>query len=1073
MRRVGVRQRDPRKTDRFVAWVARGVSAVAVVGLIAGCNGNGGGGGGNGGGGPAATPTRALGANQRTESNSYGSTTLDLGRTEVAVGDAVQFIIELRSPSGSPLAGQRVNLVTGAGLVVRSPAGGSGQTDAGGRLEGVLDAVSGGVFAVQAVPVPSDPSKPLPSATLNVAVFGATQATPTPTLSSSAPTQTPTGVPVVDVAGLIVQVDPFSITSAQGGDVAVTVRAFDSDNLPVPGVRLLLDVVPRVGTSFSPQTPTTNADGIATSVLHIQPGVAVGTLRVSALAGDARGEVPLTVVSGAGEQPVAAVQSIIVDAQPSTISSALGGTLQIAVTAFDAVNVGVSGVRLLMDAEPRVGTSFSPQTPTTDANGRAFSTLSIQPGAAVGNLTIFAEAGTIQGSIAVSVVSGISQRPVATIVLESDQPVIGSDSGGTASLKARVLDADNIGIPDVNVLFQTAVGEVNPAVAVSCGGASNPCPPADVGLAQSTLIVPPNAIIKEYELKATAGGQNGSTSFFIVPGRGGTGTGNPNAAEGEPAGITLGASPTTIQVQGTGGTDLSTVIARLFDNNNNPLAGRTIALRVVPDRPDGAHMLPLSGTSPAPPAKCLEDPGRAQAFAAGRMALGVSDRAGFVLAAVRAGTVSGTVTIEACADSLNLDGATVTALVEKQPVVTVAAGAPAQVTLTVNPKFVDNNDGTLVTTLAALVKDAHGNTVEDGTAVFFEITNRPDVSIFGSSSTNEDPPCDTDQFPAQTGVPVTAQPGTAITCMFYPIGQAGTVVRIVAESGGVTNEDNEIQDEEFGLPPAGQGGPASGVPSAHRFNLASVVLNLSGQLHSGLTTTITAFVADRAGNPISRQTLVRFATDGGSITSQSVTNLVGRATATLSTQAPVPADGRVTVTASVRGEEDYIDIDEDNHYDPDVDIFDPVQHDQDNDGEWSADTEIRTQLPLLFTGFTQVQVEEIGGDGGRFEVGPGEAVCFAVHVSDALNNPIVGGSFVTSRASDNLKVLGPETFTVVDTSRPCGFASSACDFQFCVAQQGQLTKEEAAAFSVIVTSGELPGGASGNVARTLLGRAKP
>ena len=957
------REGAPGKKRLMIA--VRRASCFAVITLFlaaAGCGGGGSGATGDSAQSPAPTPTRTLGANARTESNGNGSTTFDLSRLEVQVGDTVQFAVELRGPAG-PLGGELVNLVAGGGLVVTTPQGGSGRTNSGGRLEGVIQAVSGGVFSVRAVPVPSDPTRPLPSVTLNVAVFGISVPTVTPTGGVMVPTPTPTAVPVADITDLIVQAEPFSITSADGGDVTITIRAFDADNVPVPGVRLLLDANPRVGTSFNPQTPTTDADGQATSTLHIQPGAAVGVLTVTASAGSVTGQVPITVISGSGGNPVANVKSIIVDAQPSSISSALGGTIQIAVTAYDEVNVGVSGVRLLVDAEPRTGVSFSPQTPTTDANGKAASALTISPGAAVGTITISASAAGIVGSIPLSVVSGISSRPVATVVLETDQPAIGTDSGGTASLRARVLDADNIGIPDVNVLFQSEVGQVNPAVAVSCGGTDNPCPPSDVGLAQTTLIVSPNAIVKEYTLTATAGGQRGTTSISVVLGRGGTGTGNPNAAAGEPAAISLGASPTKIQVQGTGGTELATVIGRLFDNNNNPLSGKTVALRVIPDRSDGTQILPLSGVSATPPAKCLEDSGRAQAYAEGRLALGVTDRAGFVLAALHAGTVSGTVTVEACADSANADGATVTALIETQPLVTIAAGPPASVTVALNPKFVDNNDGTLVTTLAALVKDAHGNAVDDGTSVFFEILDRPDVSIIGGAATNQDPPCDTTQFPAQTGIPITAQPGTAISCMFYPSAEAGTVVHIRAESGGVSNQDNGIQDDQFSLPPAGEGGSATGVPSARAFSLAAQYLNLSGRVQSGLTTKITAFVADRAGNPVSAGTLVHFTTDGGGIPSQNVTDLLGRTTATLMTQGPIPSNGIVTVIATVQGEEDFTDVNGNGQYDPGIDLFDPATQDQNGDGVWSADTEIHAHIPIVFSGPSRIGITpDVPGD---------------------------------------------------------------------------------------------------------------
>ncbi|GIW40426.1 MAG: hypothetical protein KatS3mg076_1003 [Candidatus Binatia bacterium] len=936
------------------------LAACLFAAFCAACNG-----GGNGGGAGVAepTPTPTAGRNSVTRSNPNGTTTLVVEKLEFSAGDEVGFRVLLRNADGGPVVGESVRIVAGGGLVVLSPQGGVGETDAEGVLRGTIGAVAGGAFQVQAIPQSAELG--LPVASLNVLVFGA-GATPTPTgggPGGPAPTQTPTAAPVARVASIIVQASPFSISSATGGTVDVTAFAFDENNVPVPGVRLLFD------------------------------------------------------------------------------------------------------------ADPRVGTSFDPRTPVTDENGQARSVLTISPGAAVGSLVITASGGVIQGSITIQVVSGASQKPVAIVVLETDQPVIGTDSGGTASLRARVLDADNVGIPDVNVLFRTQVGEVNPAVAVTCGGEENPCPPSEVGVAQSTLIVPPNAVVKEYTLEAVAGGVTGSTTLFVVPGRGGTGTGNPNAAEGEPASMSLGASPTQIQVRETGGTELSTVVVRLFDNNNNPLANRTVALRVLGDDPNGAHMLPLTGGNPVLPEACLQDAGRQRALDEGRLALGVSDRAGFVLAALRSGTVSGTVTVEACVDSKNFDGTTVT-IVERQPVVTVAAGPPELVSVAVNPAFVNNNDGTLLTTVAALVKDRYGNTVEDGTAVFFSITNRTDVSIVGSSVTNNDPPCDVSQFPQQTGLPVTPQPGTAITCVIYPAAQAGTIVRIRAESGGVTNEDNDVDDEEFALPPGSLTGPATGVPSARSFSLAADLLNISGRVSFGLTSTITAFVADRFGNPVSANTLVRFATDGGGVTSQNTTDLLGRTAALLTSQSPIPPSGIATVTASVLGEEDFVDVDGDGVFDEGTDVFDPVLHDQDGNGVWSPSTTIRSSIGVIFSGPTQfsVTVDPPSQDPRfDFEVVGGFPTCIDVHVSDDLDNPIVGGSVVSVVLSENLQILGPSAYSVVDTNDPCRFVPQACDFRFCFTARDQVDSDQASAVTVVVQSRELPGGGNGDVAGALGG----
>ena len=168
--------------------------------------------------------------------------------------------------------------------------------------------------------------------------------------------------------------------------------------------------------------------------------------------------------------PVIDVARLVVQANPFVIKSALGGDITITVLAFDENNLGVAGIRLPLDAEPRAGYSFDPITPITNSAASPPPLCTwIRARRSVRSSLPPSPAAWSAGSITIQVVSGVSERPVATIVLESDQPVIGTDSGGTASLKARVFDADNIGIPDVNVLFATEIGQVTPPVEISCG----------------------------------------------------------------------------------------------------------------------------------------------------------------------------------------------------------------------------------------------------------------------------------------------------------------------------------------------------------------------------------------------------------------------------------------------------------------------------------------------------------------------------------------------------------------------------------------------------------------------------
>src|SRR6185503_19108988 len=86
-------------------------------------------------------------------------------------------------------------------------------------------------------------------------------------------------------------------------------------------------------------------------------------------------------------------------------------------------------------------------------------------------------------------------------------------------------------------------------------------------------------------------------------------------------------------------------------------------------------------------------------------------------------------------------------------------------------------------------------------------------------------------------------------------------------------------------------------PPASNLSVAAQCLNVAGSVTFGLLDDIRAGVSDQFNNPIPIESAVSFFTEGGGIIGQGLTNDRLSATATLVTQAPLPADRRVTVIA--------------------------------------------------------------------------------------------------------------------------------------------------------------------------------
>lgn len=125
----------------------------------------------------------------------------------------------------------------------------------------------------------------------------------------------------------------------------------------------------------------------------------------------------------------------------------------------------------------------------------------------------------------------------------------------------------------------------------------------------------------------------------------------------------------------------------------------------------------------------------------------------------------------------------------------------------------------------------------------------------------------------------------------------------------------------------------TGVASQRFFDLAASKLNFyaGGQFTSqvnGNSVDVTAFAADRQGNPVPDRTKIIFVTEGGQINSSSLSSceisagsctvsLIGQAYRPLGSSAATgdPRPGRVTVLAYTDGEEHFIDANNNNRYD--------------------------------------------------------------------------------------------------------------------------------------------------------------
>lgn len=643
---------------------------------------------------------------------------------------------------------------------------------------------------------------------------------------------------VCDGTGVLcLGLDALTLTAGQSTRYVVT--ALNAAGSGQPGVRIEL----RGGsiTQITPPSGTTDSHGQVVGNVNALFG---GSAIITASAPDSGAQVFLRVnIRGAGAPTptegipmtgvpatftptpgsAAQVATIYMETEPFSISSELGGNVLVRAIAFDSNNEAVNDVNLLFDFEPKVGTlrPITTRTRTIVENDRPLDgvaeiIIEIPPGEAPpGPVTVTASSPTAQGSVTFSIVPGAARRPPATVLLETSDARCGTESGGSIVMRAIVFDADNRALSDVNVLFLTdqGLGRFFPLVQrTSLVGNQD-------GVAETTLQIPVGAPVRvdslgnivPYEFRARAGGIEGTAQIYIVPGREPC-DGRTTAGSGEPSSITLSAGNKAIRVRGNGALEVSQVRAEVKDSGNNEVPARRVRFFIDPRTTSvGATLLPANpgaGFCSQTPQFC-GDPapacpsGETCSIDPDNRFVALTDQAGNAQITVRAGSQIGTVTIGAevvsNADEQETvpcshpDDAGQRCIRATSVALTVSAGGPGRIALSLNTLFFNNQDGNLVTSLAAVVTDSQGNTVPDGTPVLISIGSLGDdaqvrdrLAVVGFPVTNGNPPCDVRQFPEQQTFPVNPQPGLAITCLIFPPSLRGADFTLVATSAGVS-----------------------------------------------------------------------------------------------------------------------------------------------------------------------------------------------------------------------------------------------------------------------------------------------
>ncbi len=704
------------------------------------------------------------------------------------------------------------------------------------------------------------------------AVAGAAQATAVVTFSA--------GAPAAGSNGLTLVATPDSI-EANGSSTSTLTAAVKDANGNAVGAGVTVTWTTTSGTLANP-TSTTDASGFA-SVLLTSSTVA-GAVTVGAVAGAAYNSAALSFTPGV---PAAGDNGLALVATPDSIEADGVSTSTLHATVKDAHGNPV-GAGITVNWTTSAGT-LDVVSSTTNTNGVASAVLTSSTIA--GAVTVEATAGAAVNSALVTFTAGAP----AALTLVATPDSIEANGSSTSTLTAMVKDANGNSVgAGVAVTWKTTDGSL-----ASTTSMTNASGAASMVLTSSTAA---GAVTVE----ALAGAAHDTAVVTFTAGAPAAGSN----------GLSLVAAPDSIEANGS---STSTLTAVVKDANGNSVgagiavtwktSAGTLANTTSTTDASGAASMVLTSSTVAGAVTVEAAAGAAKnsalvTFTAGAPAVGNN---GLTLVATPASIVAdgtSTSTLKAMVKDANgnavgvgvavtwkttggalasttsmtdasgaasmvltsaktVGAVTVEAVsgaAQHEAVVTFIAGAPAPgnngLSLVATPASIEAN-GTSVSTLTAMVKDAHGNSVGAGIAVTWKTT---DGSLANTTST-------TDGFGAASMVLTSSTVAGAVT---------------VEAAAGAAN-DKAVVTFTAGAPAAGSNG------------LTLVATPASIVADGTSTSTLTAVVKDANGNPVGAGIAVTWKTTDGSLANTtSMTDASGAASMVLTSSEKI---GAVTVEA--------------------------------------------------------------------------------------------------------------------------------------------------------------------------------
>lgn len=233
---------------------------------------------------------------------------------------------------------------------------------------------------------------------------------------------------------------------------------------------------------------------------------------------------------------------------------------------------------------------------------------------------------------------------------------------------------------------------------------------------------------------------------------------------------------------------------------------------------------------------------------------------------------AGTDTITASVSGITSSSATLTIIAPTAGSIQYISAIPTNISL-------KGSGGTSASQVTFKVLDTSGNPLSGKTVTFGLSTTIGGLSLTSS-----------------TGISDSA----GLVVAIVNSGTVSTPVRVTASTPGATAGSTlTTQSSQLSI--------TTGIPDQAGFSVSATKLNFEGLTTDGVTTILTARLADHFKNPVPDGTTVNFTAEAGSVVGTCNT-VAGACSSTYTTQGARPLDGRVTVLAYAVGEETFTDL---------------------------------------------------------------------------------------------------------------------------------------------------------------------